>query len=222
MYDSPQVLHYWIKSHDQGHNLSVLKGDTLTMIDTINRKLLKETIAALVAGQPIPDKVAKKATNIPVAKITRLQTAEHMLEVKVRYQDENDKEKKIEVMTDEKDQRAEAMTLLSTAMGPDVDQTTEPMPVWQAIMMPGFITLVVIAGTIICYLAAADIDPTESYNPSGRRSGTKQLAHKLMLTVGPEGMLLIGTLLAAGTLAWFYRRMLAPPEQTIVERITSA
>ncbi|MBL4884128.1 MAG: hypothetical protein JKY95_06290 [Planctomycetaceae bacterium] len=39
----------------------------------------------------------------------------------------------------------------------------------------------------VCYIASADIDPTEEFNPTGRRRGMKVLIRKLFITVGPNG-----------------------------------
>lgn len=217
MSSETKMLHYWIFTHDQGQNLTLLQDDTLTLIDTIKRKVVQETIESLMAGGPLPEKAAKTATNYPVTDISKLEYVEGSTTVKFHYT-AGEKPKKGEINADEKEQAAEAMQIVTGALGPKVHQEIAPLPVWQSVLTPGLVSLGMIAGTVICYLAVSDIDAGEDYNPVGRRSGMKKLVRNALLSLGENGVFLIGTLLTAGALAWTVRRFMVPPEQTVVER----
>jgi hypothetical protein len=212
---SPRPVHYWIAG-DESRQVSILGDDYLYIADGLSKKDAKKGVDALLRGEA-PNDALPKAKVVRLAGIKSIDTADHLVAVNVRHE-EAGKEKKSQVLCEGDQDRLDAFERLAAAMGPNVQRMEQPLPVGQAVIGPSIALVAVLGGTAIFYVAAADIEQGEEYNPTGRRRAFKMLAHWILEKLGPTGVLIVGAvgLLLAGF--WLYRRITSPPRQAIVTR----
>lgn len=98
------------------------------------------------------------------------------------------------------------------------EEVRGPVPVLQALIGPGFATLVVVGATTVFLMLAREVASGEEIDTSGRRGGMKLMIAKVLDTIGSGGVIGIGVLALAITLFWGYQRVKSPPMLTTFER----
>lgn len=206
----------FVAERESNQYLTVFDGETLHLLENVSGKVGRAALEALNNGQPAAAALGGKATAIPASDITRVRTAEHNDFVQVRYKKAG-AEKHYVVAMPGHDQQLELVRAIGATF-PGAQEVRGPIPVAQALIGPGFASLVVVGVTTVFLMLAKQVAAGEEIDTSGRRGGLKLMIAKVLDTIGPAGVIGIGVLALAGTLFWGYRRMKSPPILTTFER----
>jgi hypothetical protein len=213
MSNGPMVF---VADRESNQYLTVFDGDTLRLLENVSRKVAGAALEAIKSGQPVATALGDKAMAIPVSDITRVRTAEHDDFVQVRYTKAG-AEKHYVVAMPGHDQQLTLIRAIGARLH-GAQEVRGPIPVAQALIGPGFATLVVLGATTVFLMLAKQVASGEEIDTTGRRAGLKLLIAKVLDTIGPGGVIGIGVLALAGTLFWGYRRAKSPPMRTTFER----
>jgi hypothetical protein len=206
----------FVADRESKQYVTVFDGETLHALENVSGKVARTALEAITNGQPIAAAMGKDAVTIPASAITRVRTAEHNDFVQVRFTKAGAEKHFVVAMPGYNEQLALVRAIGGTM--PNAKEVRAPVPVAQALIGPGFATLVVVGATGVFLKLAQDVTSGNEIDTSGRRGGLKLMIAKALDTIGPAGVIGIGVLALAGTLFWGYRRMKSPPMLTTFER----
>lgn len=212
---SSQLL-IFVADRQSNQYVTVFDGESLHLLEDVSGKVARTAIEALKSGQPIAAALGDKAMVIPAADITRVRTAEHDDFVQVRYMKAGAEKHYVVAMPGHDEQLALVQAIGATL--PGAEEVRGPIPVVQALIGPGFATLVVAGATTVFLMLAKDVASGAEIDTSGRRGGMKLIIAKVLDTIGSAGVIGIGLLALVATLFWGYQRMKSPPILTTFER----
>jgi len=213
MSNGPMVF---VADRQSNQYVTVFDGDTLHLLENVSGKVARAALEAINSGQPVATALGEKATAIPASDITRVRTAEHDDFVQVRYTKAG-AEKHYVVAMPGHDQQLMLVRAIGATL-PGAQEVRGPIPVAQALIGPGFASLVVVGATTVFLMLAKEVASGKEIDTSGRRGGLKLMIAKVLDTIGPGGVIGIGVLALAATLFWGYRRIKSPPMRTTFER----
>jgi hypothetical protein len=206
----------FVADRESNQYVTIFDGETLHLLENVSGKVARTAVDAIRSGQPTAAAMGEKAMTIPAADITRVRTAEHDDFVQVRFTKAGAEKHHVVAMPGLEQQLALVRAIGATM--PDVEEVRGPIPLIQALIGPGFATLVVVGATTVFLMLAKDVAAGVEIDTSGRRAGMKLMIAKVLDTIGSTGVIGIGALALAGTLFWGYQRTKSPPMLTTFER----
>ncbi len=206
----------FVADRQSSQYVTVFDGESIYLLEDVSGNVARTAVAAIKKGQPIAASLGDKAKVIPVSDITRIRTAEHDDFVQVRYT-KSGAEKHYVVAMPGHDEQLELARAVGATL-PGAEEVRGPIPIVQALIGPGFATLVVAGATVVFLMLAKEVASGAEIDTSGRRGGLKLIIAKVLDTIGAAGVIGIGVLALAITLFWGYQRIKSPPLLTTFER----
>lgn len=206
----------FVADRESNQYITVFDGETLHLLENVSGKVARTALEAIKNGQTVAAALGDKAMAIPASDITRVRTAEHDDFVQVRYSKAGAEKHYVVAMPGINEQLALVRAIGATI--PGAVEVRGPIPVLQALIGPGFATLVVVGATTVFLMLAKEVASGAEIDTSGRRGGMKLMIAKVLDTIGSGGVIGIGVLALAITLFWGYQRMKSPPMLTTFER----
>lgn len=156
----------------------------------------------------------KAAYAYPLSSITEISFNEATESIKLRYEDENGKLKKLNLKFEDKDFSNQFGDYLGEKLGMTRSQEQERQ--WKPLLMNLFYLIVAIGGTY----ATAMIDDTEELTDGGsRKSRSRGAILKLIVdTVGQTGVIIIGSLISLYLIYRLYTRFKNPANEVVYQK----
>jgi hypothetical protein len=175
-----------------------------------DKSLVKGLAAQVVAAGPMVKSVVMDAEEIPFPKISAVKTNRHRTDINVHYHNgSRDAIKNIDF--DSTAVRDRAFESLRRRLGPRFVKDEKQYSVVGAAIAP-LITALVFAGITWFLMGAAQelADGVEA-EIRGRNQAAKGIFVLVLDVLGPTGVMILGGLFVAGSIAWLVARLKNPP-----------
>ncbi len=159
--------------------------------------------------------IMKAAYAYPLSSITEVSFNEATESVKLRYEDEKGKLKKLNIKFEDKDFSNEFGAYLGEKLGMTRSQEQERQ--WKPLLTNLFYLIVAIGGT---YAIAMVEDTAELTEGSSRKSQSRGAILKLIVdTVGQTGVIIIGSLISLFIIYRLYTRFQNPANEVVFQKV---
>ncbi len=185
----------------------VIKGDELWLSQNKVTDLEKFETAIQKTG------MMKSAYAYPLSAISEISFNEASESVKLKYQDEKEKQKKLKISFGDKGLSNQFGQFLGDKLGMTKSQQQEGQI--KPLLLNVFYLILAIGGTI--FLAAMD-DTNQLTDSGSRRSRNKGAFLKLIVdTIGQTGVIIIGTLISLYLIYQLYKRFTNPANEVVYQ-----
>ena len=206
----------WTTSREGNVYVTILKDDVISVLENVSKKIAAAAIESIQSSGTL-DASKTKIRSFPVADIQSAETAQTGEFVKIKYREEG-KDKNFSILMEQYSDREQLMNALAGSSGAPFTKTEEPLSLPMAIIGPGALAAGAVVVTGIFLMALSDPEGGEDYQGTGRGSGMKKLLARVVLALGPAGIIGIGSLVLVAALIWMYFRIKNPPLKTILKR----
>jgi hypothetical protein len=173
--------------------------------------------ARLAAGEPVQALLGQKATVIPLASISKVQSNQKTSDIAVHY-NEKGKARMANIGFANGATRDQVLEALQQRLDNGFRLKVRELNPFQAAIKPGIALLVTMFFVVAGYMGALEMAAGEVHETHGRNALLKWLFVELVSILGPIGVLVLGGLIVLGLSVWFYKRVSNPPTQMTLAR----
>lgn len=208
----------WTTSREGNVYVTILKDDAISVLENVSKKIAATAIESIQTTGQL-DAGTSKVRSFSISEIQSAETAQTGEFVKIKYR-EDGKDKNFPILMENYSDREQLIKALAGAHGTPFIKTEEPLSLPMAIIGPGALAAGALVVTGIFLMALADPEGGEDYQGTGRGAGMKKLMARFLLTLGPAGVIGIGSVVLGAALFWMYLRIKNPPTKTMLKRAT--
>lgn len=208
--ESIEEKHIWFNPDHFSDKVVMIYRDTVVIA---NPKNIKQVQRQLDLSNPIM--LGQERIVIPLDRIIMVSTNEHTKYLTIRYKKEKLPSLQSVHFASQTD-RNEFFTVLQEKLQPKFERTTKEINPLLAMIMPIGAATVVIWFTYLLYGAALEARARGGITVMGRFQAIKLIIAKLIIVIGPTGVVILGAILIALVLVWTFKRMKKPPIMVVL------